>query len=175
MAAELAPCIHGNRDCPICDAGYLAPVSRDTPRPVGTISGPERVTPQVLAAANATPRAEAVRYGPTADQLHTLRTAFENEHRRGRVPDAFRRTVENVLTEVYRAGLAEERAEHDTLIQAEGETRKAALSASLVAMLRADKALYERVIDTPGFANHFNAICNMAKAARFPLPGGEPE
>ena len=60
-----------------------------------------------MSPAPAAPGVDKLRYGPTADQMHTLRTAFQNEQS-GRVPDGFRRTVENVLTEVFQAGLHHE-------------------------------------------------------------------
>lgn len=42
-------------------------------------------------------------------------------------------------------------------------TRREQAHAILAAMLQADPALYERILDTPGFAFHFNALAKLAR------------
>ncbi|PYS88995.1 MAG: hypothetical protein DMF64_19005 [Acidobacteria bacterium] len=59
-------------------------------------------------------------------------------------------------------------------MSAEYELRNAEMiNQHLAAMMRADLELYERVLDTAGFAYHFNQLLLLARRSNMPKPNRE--
>lgn len=68
------------------------------------------------------------------------------------------RAAEHGREEIDARRPAEERQAEDVAAD-----RRARALAALGGMLEADSALYERVLDTPGFTFHFNALAKLAR------------
>ena len=70
--------------------------------------------------------ADRLRYGPTSEQMESLRISFRDDLRTvPGAPDGFRLTVENVLTEAFQAGIKEGRKETLPLVRAVLDWRNA--------------------------------------------------